>query len=143
MTAADTAVQASRPLGLGTKAALGFEILAAYAYVRWQLRRKALPEALTAVRSTPRRRRTEGETRPTGLRLGRAVVRTLSLLPTDSRCLMRSLVLVRLLARRGIEAQLILGVSSAERFQAHAWVELDGRPVLASGGGSFARLANL
>ena len=35
-------------------------------------------------------------------RLGRAVMRTLDPLPLDSRCLVRSLVLTTLLARRGV-----------------------------------------
>ena len=42
--------------------------------------------------------------------LGRAVTRTLALLPTDSRCSLASLVLSRLLERRGIDARLVVAV---------------------------------
>lgn len=43
-------------------------------------------------------------------------------------CLTRSLVLRHLLLRRGIPAELRLGVSTAGgQFAAHAWVEYDGR----------------
>lgn len=42
-------------------------------------------------------------------------------------CLTQSLVLVWLLERRGIPAELRIGVRKGERgFEAHAWVELDG-----------------
>jgi hypothetical protein len=42
-------------------------------------------------------------------------------------CLERSLVLWRLLAQRGISAQLRIGVrKSGEKFEAHAWVERNG-----------------
>ena len=70
-------------------------------------------------------------------------MRTLSPLPADSRCLVRSLVLVRLLARRGLPATLVLGASNTDGFEAHAWVEQDGRAVLPTGGGRFERLAEL
>ncbi len=76
-------------------------------------------------------------------RLGRAVVRMLSLLPGDTRCLVRSLVLTRLLARRGIPARLVIGARTAPAFLAHAWVECDGVAVLDPGDGSFARLVEL
>jgi Transglutaminase-like superfamily len=75
--------------------------------------------------------------------LGRAVVRTLALLPGDARCLARSLVLTRLLARRGISARLVIGTSTGPDFIAHAWVEHDGEPVLWPGDGSFGRLVEL
>jgi hypothetical protein len=48
--------------------------------------------------------------------------------PGRAVCLEQSLALYVLLGRRGIPAQLSLGVQ-AYPFQAHAWVELDGRPV--------------
>ena len=67
----------------------------------------------------------------------------LRLLPTDSRCLVRSLVLTRLLARRDIPSTLIIGVTAAPEFKAHAWVEHAGRPLLPSYGPMFARLVEL
>jgi hypothetical protein len=46
------------------------------------------------------------------------------------RCLPRSLCLRRLLCQAGFSAQLRLGVAKEEgRLVAHAWVELEGRPV--------------
>jgi hypothetical protein len=80
-----------------------------------------------------------------GLRLGRAVVRTLSVLPTDSRCLVRSLVLLRLLVRRQGSGSLVIGVQPTQgrELVAHAWIELDGRPLLDPGDGTFSRLLTL
>lgn len=48
--------------------------------------------------------------------------------PGRAVCLEQSLALYVLLRRRGVPAELCLGVQ-AYPFQAHAWVELDGRPV--------------
>ena len=65
-----------------------------------------------------------------GRRLGQPVRRTLDPLPWDSRCLMRSLVLLRMLARRGVVCQLVIGVRPGETLEAHAWIEHDGHPLL-------------
>lgn len=47
-----------------------------------------------------------------------------------ARCLPRSLVVERLLVRRGAPAELRIGVRvEAGRLAAHAWVEVEGRPV--------------
>lgn len=48
-----------------------------------------------------------------------------------ARCLGRSLVLWFLLRRRGIDAELVLGAvaNGTSEFLAHAWVEVDGKPV--------------
>jgi hypothetical protein len=80
------------------------------------------------------------EQHATALRLGRAVMLTVRLLPTDRRCLVRSLVVSGVLARRGIPAELVLGVrpNNAEPFMAHAWVEHGGECVLPDEG--FNRL---
>ena len=75
------------------------------------------------------------------LRLGRAVVKTLRLLPTDSRCLIRSLVLSRILSRRAIPHTLVIGVRNDPEFMAHAWVEHEGYPVLPAG--NYTRLTEL
>lgn len=76
-------------------------------------------------------------------RLGRAVQRTLRLLPGDTRCLTRSLVLTQLLSRRAIPAKLVIGARAQPSFLAHAWVECSGQPVLPAGDGSFGRLVEL
>jgi Transglutaminase-like superfamily len=75
--------------------------------------------------------------------LASVVVRTLALLPGDTRCLARSLVLTRLMERRGIRATLVIGARAAPDFGAHAWVEHAGHPVLPPGDGSFVRLVEL
>src|SRR4029077_15358797 len=75
--------------------------------------------------------------------LGSAVERTLALMPGDARCLTRSLVLTRLLARREIPAKLVIGTRTAPDFIAHAWVEQAGHPVLSPGDGSLDRLVEL
>ena len=50
--------------------------------------------------------------------------------PGGASCLVRSLALLGLLRRRGVAAQLRVGVGrTAPRLEAHAWVELDGVPV--------------
>ncbi len=52
--------------------------------------------------------------------------KTLRPLPFDSRCLARSLVLVSVLSRRGIDSVLVIGVAVEPKFTAHAWVESGG-----------------
>ncbi len=133
-------------LSLVGKVRLAAEIVIAYARVRYLLRRHAeFPTALAAVRRRsaaprPHEGRTELEA---GVGLGNAVVRTLGLLPTDSRCLMRSLVLTAVLERRGIASRFVIGVRGAgDDFLAHAWVEYDGLPLLPAGD-DFERLTEL
>ena len=67
----------------------------------------------------------------------------LRLLPTDARCLMRSLVLASLLARHGIYGRLVIGVRPDATFAAHAWIEVDGQPVLPTAQEEFRRLIEL
>lgn len=76
-------------------------------------------------------------------RLAWAVERLLGSLPADSRCLVQSLVLLGLLSHRAVPAVVVIGVRPGSDFAAHAWVELDGCPVLATGGTDFARLVEL
>jgi hypothetical protein len=84
---------------------------------------------------------------PDGLRearhLGHVVGRALNLLPGDTRCLRRSLVLLQLLAKRRISAELVIGTRIEPDFLAHAWVEHEGQPVLPPGDDSFGRLVAL
>ncbi len=123
---------------------LAAEILAAYLRAWHELRRAPITAAVERLRAGQSPRRAEG---PAALeearRLGRAVVRALTLVPGDTRCLRRSLVLMQLLARRGISAQLVIGTRSDPDFLAHAWIEHDGKPVLSPGDGSFGRLVEL
>ncbi|MCP9485218.1 MAG: lasso peptide biosynthesis B2 protein [Gaiellaceae bacterium MAG52_C11] len=131
----------SGPLPLSRKVALAGEIVAEYVRVRWILRRLDLPRTLELIRAVAPAELLPP--RPTDERLAGAVRRTLRRLPADSRCLMQSLVLTRLLARRGRESTLVIGVSPAGRFSAHAWVERDGVPLLPAHRREFGRLAEL
>jgi Transglutaminase-like superfamily len=118
-----------KPIPFAGKAKLVAEILVTYVRVRWLVWRRDLPTVVAALRG-------EGELttdlrrQAAGVRLGHAVAKTLALVPFDSRCLVRSLVLTRMLSKRGIASTLVLGVDVDPSFRAHAWVESDGRALL-------------
>jgi hypothetical protein len=133
-----------RHLPLSQKLSLAVEIIGAYVWARRWLRSEELPEIMRALRSAgPPSGPPDGDQLLVGVRLGRIVGRTLGALPADSRCLVRSLVLTSLLVRRGIDASLIIGVRSEPRFQAHAWVECAGTPLLPTGDEPYGRLVEL
>lgn len=117
------------------KTRLAIEILAVYTRVLWLLRRDGLPGAIATLRGSLHARAgtTAGDPLDDGRRLGRAVVRTLAPLPRGSRCLTRSLVLLSLLARRGVAVDLVIAVypRADPSLDAHAWVEVAGSPLLA------------
>ncbi|MDQ3493160.1 MAG: lasso peptide biosynthesis B2 protein [Chloroflexota bacterium] len=141
----------SEPLGPRRKLRLAGEVYVAYCHVRWWLRRHEIGEVLRRLRGwgpvDVGVASCEGDDvrqiHLSGLRLGRAVIHSLHLLPTDSRCLMRSLVLTGLLARRGIASSLIIGVRPEPEFSAHAWVEHAGEPLLPPGDPDLGRLTEL
>jgi Transglutaminase-like superfamily len=127
------------------KLALAGEILSLYGRARPPLKRNDLRGAVSRIRDG-HRTETDGVDRVTyiaGLRYGRAVGRVLGALPLDSRCLMQSLVLTGLLARRGVRGDVVIGVRQGEEFGAHAWVELGGYPVLPPHGEEFERLLTI
>ena len=124
-----------KPLSAAEKARLTLEILGTYVSARFLLIRRGLPAAVEALRAVELRPGTELPqseriAQAVGVRLGMAVCRVLSVLPTDSRCLVRSLVLTRLLARRGVQSALVIGVRPGPDFQAHAWIESGDVPLL-------------
>jgi hypothetical protein len=122
---------AERPLSIRAKLSLAGEILWTYARVRWLVRAHTLEVAIERLGSAaPASDLSAREEFPVGLRLGYAVGRTLARLPTDSRCLVRALVLASLLSRRGIHHSVVIGVRSKPEFGAHAWVEHRGAPLL-------------
>lgn len=134
---------AAAPLGVRGRLALGVEILLDYVPSWRALRTDDLPRMVTESRAVrrvaPASRANEHEL---AVRLGAVVGRMLALMPTDSRCLIRSLVLTRMLARRAIPSEVVIGVRpGGPGFAAHAWVEHDGRAVLPNG--SFDRLLSL
>jgi hypothetical protein len=140
---------AARPLTAPERARLVAEIVAAYVQARRALRRAPIASVVATLRAhdhpspPPPSAGGADQTLKEARRLGRAVARTLALVPGDTRCLVRSLVLTRLLARRGIAGTLVIGARAAPSFLAHAWVECDGDPVLSLGDGSFGRLVEL
>lgn len=127
-------------LSPAVKGRLALEILGAYVDVRRSLRRADFQSVVESIRNANGATGTEAVD---PRRLGRAVTRTLRLLPTDSRCLMQSLVLTELLARRGIRSTLVIGVASGPEFATHAWVESSGRPLLPSREPLYQRLVEL
>jgi hypothetical protein len=138
-------LSAGHPLGAADRVVLVGEIVAAYARARWALRRRGLRDTLTELRSAPNGGPPSPPDNPraVGRRLGRAVRRTLAVLPADSRCLMCSLTLTRLLATRGIDSQLVISVRPGERFGAHAWLEHEGAALLPPDAPESARLTTL
>ena len=126
-----------RPLPPGARVSLAWEILAAYAAMRRSLQDDDFRNTLERLPDTAAAAGRVDEL-AAARRVARASIRTLSLLPGGSRCLMRSLVVTTLLARRGISARLVVGVRSDDEFEAHAWVEHRGVPVLEPG--TFERL---
>jgi hypothetical protein len=129
------------------RARLVCEVLLTYCRVRWAIRRNDLPDALSQLRLepilAPKRPEPRAAAYLASRRMAYVVVSVLRLLPTDSRCLMRSLVVTRLLSRRGLESSLIIGVTPDPGFAAHAWVEYDGKPVLPTYGAATSRLVEL
>jgi hypothetical protein len=145
--AASSRTADARPLGAAERVRLAAEVVGAYLLARGALRSAPIAVAVARLRSSPTSPASAGGTTETTLaeahRLGRAVARTLRLVPGDTRCLVSSLVLTRLLARRGIPAKLVIGARTAPDFLAHAWVEYGGDPVLPPGDESFGRLVEL
>jgi hypothetical protein len=125
------------------KVRLAGEIVSSYARARWRLNRSGLRAAIAEQRAVAPRHDGALDGVAVGRGLGRAVRRTLALLPADTRCLAQSLTLTRLLAARGVDSRLVIGVQPGERFAAHAWVEHDGVPLLPPGADQFEELVTL
>jgi hypothetical protein len=142
---AATAPADARRLTSIERGRLACEIAIAYVRARLRLRRGSIDSVLCGLRSrsSPAPQRTSAGALAEAQRLGRAVARVLRLLPGDTRCLVRSLVLTQLLAKRGIATKLVIGTRTGPDFLAHAWIEYDGEPVISPGDGSFGRLAEL
>ncbi len=133
-----------RSLSQTQRARLAVEILAAYAQARRALRREPIETVVARLRSrSPAVSEPPAGSLEQARRLGWAVARLLHYVPGDTRCLARSLVLTRLLARRGIPAKLVIAARAEPRFLAHAWVECASEPVLDPGDDSFGRLVEL
>jgi hypothetical protein len=124
---------------------LAVEIVAAYIRVRRTMRNVEPPDAVASLRTYARRHPLEsdrGGELVVGWRLGRAVIKTLRVLPTDSRCLMRSLTLLTIMERRSLSPTLVIAVRT-DPFAAHAWIELDGTALLPPGEPGYERITEL
>jgi hypothetical protein len=115
---------AMAPLGAVGKARLLARIWATALGVSIGIQRERLPNLVARLSKDGSRTRM-----PVGL-LTRAVSRGLRIGPWQPRCLVRALVLYRLLRAQGEEAVLVIGLAEQRpSHEAHAWVELDGRDV--------------
>lgn len=131
-----------RPLTTGGKIGLTAEILYLYGRVRWLLPRHSLPEVVARLRAGAAAR--AGPSAPTAPgHLSSAVQRVLARLPTDSRCLIRSAVLLAVLARRSLDCTFVIAVRTGPTLAAHAWIERDGRSLLPPGGAGYERIVEL
>lgn len=141
MTAAVTAIAPPRRLAPPGELRLRAEITWTTIRVRRLLRRNDLSAALdhcrnAAAASEPVPARDEV------VRVARAVRRTLGALPGDSRGVIASLVLIAVLARRGVASSLVVG-RPRNGYGAHAWVEVGGLPALPAAKDKFAHLVAL
>jgi hypothetical protein len=127
------------PLAPVEKLRLAGEIVSTYARMRWAMRREDLEGIVSRLRAA-RPAEIEQPAPAICRRLSGAVMGVLSMVPTDSRGLVRSLVYLALLERRGIDGTLVIGVRTEPEFAAHAWVELDGDPQLPWGNGEYTPL---
>jgi hypothetical protein len=140
LTAVATAVAPPR-LPPPAKLRLGAEIAWTTLRVRRLVRRNDLSATLGRCRAATGQS-APAPSRDEVVRVARAVRRTLGALPGDSRGLIASLVLIAVLARRGVAASLVVG-RPRNGFGAHAWVEVRGLPALPAAKDKFAQLAAL
>ncbi|MGZ8693054.1 MAG: lasso peptide biosynthesis B2 protein [Gaiellaceae bacterium] len=126
------------------KVGIALEIALIYPRVRWLLLRRGLRGAVASLRGedlVDASAASDPAQQVAAQRLGDVVRRVLEPFPFDSRCLMRSLVLTAMLARRGIFASVVVGVRTEPAFEAHAWVESGGVALLPSLG--FGRVVEV
>lgn len=113
-------------LSLATRAGLAVLVLHDLLVVTVGLRRRRLPDLVQALRGRAFLRIRPFEPR----RLGKIVYRVLSPGTYTPRCLVTSLVLLRMLRRQGTAADVVIGLPpEPATHETHAWVEVDGREV--------------
>jgi Transglutaminase-like superfamily len=133
----------------GRRLRLTTEVLWTYSRVRWVMRgddaelavRRLRTDARGPVKS-PASEQEQGLELLAAWRLAHATRRVLESLPSDSRCLFRSLTLMCLLERRGISQTLVVAVRPRP-FGAHAWLEVSGEAVLPEADPGYERLLEL
>jgi hypothetical protein len=133
-------------LSLWAKARLSSEVVSTYLRVRWAMRGDDAEEAVRRIRQRaggyPVEFDAQGEELVAAWRLARATRRVLLSLPSDTRCLFRSLTLMSMLERRGIPQQLVIAVRP-QPFAAHAWIEVEGQAVLSDADPGYERLLEI
>jgi Transglutaminase-like superfamily len=140
-------------LPLSQRVRLTGEVLVTYLHVRWVMRDDDAERSVERLRRDFRDSPSSPIAEPDGeraselellaaLRLAHATRKVLERLPSDSRCLFRSLTLLCLLERRGISQTLVLAVRP-QPFSAHAWVEVEQHPVLPDAEPGYERLLEL
>jgi hypothetical protein len=119
-------------MGTLEKIGLVSEIARAYLGVRIALRRRGIAGAVEWARrpadggdATRRVMHNPSADLAAARRLASVTARALRDVPGDTRCLVRSLVLIRLLANRGVPGRLGLALRRSDP-AAHAWVEVEG-----------------
>jgi hypothetical protein len=132
-------------LALRARFQLACEIVWTYLKIRWLMRRHDAARVVPMLRDHARQE--AGAENPdlllwSGWRLAKAVRRTLSPLPADSRCLYQSLTLLHMMERRGVDVSVVLAVRPSP-FAAHAWVERDGKALLPPADPGYERLTEL
>lgn len=106
------------------RTALAIRVWRSYARVRWNLRRRPLPDLVSRLGRAP----TTIDLPPE--RLGRAVQKALTIGSRQPRCLIASLVLYDLLRGERRDVELVIGLpGSPTTKDAHAWIEIDGEDV--------------
>jgi hypothetical protein len=133
----------------GPRLRLTAEVLWTYTRVRWVMRDADAERAVSRLRANARDSvKRPGSEREQNLellaawRLAHATGRVLEILPSDSRCLFRSLTLMCMLERRRIAQTLVVAVRPRP-FGAHAWVEVAGKPVLPDADLGYERILEL
>lgn len=117
---------ADRRRGVATKLRLVLWVARDYWAVKRALSHHPLPEAVAFVGAAPAGARTSLPP----ARLSHAVDRCLLVGPLRARCLVRAMVLHRMLRRQGFATSVVIGLpTAATSTDAHAWVEIDGRDV--------------
>lgn len=130
-------------LSRGWRARIALEVIVTYARVRWVMRGGDVQRAVAQLRGGVGHCALDGDLQLLAAwRLARIVRRVLDPLPSDSRCLFRSLTLMGMLERRGISQTLVIAVRP-NPFAAHAWIEVDTRPMLPAADPGFERLLEL
>lgn len=110
-------------LSLADKISLGLQVWVLAVIAWWRMKRVPLPDLVVSWSSEAAVSDTR---RPQDL--SRIVDRVLTVGGWQPRCIVRAMVLYRLVAQRGYEPALVIGLPKEPRSKdTHAWVELAGR----------------